>query len=93
MSKVHAGQQRQGGSGNHFEAQVRHTGGKKKKAKKMSEKQRRKKLYAIQAGIKFKLKKDFMSVCRCNGRGTCEACVQKRRQKELDSFPHGSWGE
>ncbi len=76
MSRVHAGQQRQGGSENHFEAQVRHTGGKRKKGKKMSEKQRRKQLYASQAGNKFKPKSEHPGDC------TCSICAEKRRAEK-----------
>ena len=110
MSKVHAGQQRQGGSENHFESQVRHTNGRKNKGKKMSEKQRRSQLYAKQAAEdkakpKSHVPEDvFMSVCHCNGAGTCSVCVALRKgisptagklsgspRKERDSWGYRRW--
>ena len=82
MSKVRAGQQRQGGSENDLEAKVRNTGGKKKGKEKRSQKQIRKDKYAKLIGqTKAKPVVDrygFMTSCHCRGRGTCSCCIQRR---------------
>ncbi|HUX35785.1 MAG TPA: hypothetical protein VMV71_01995 [Candidatus Paceibacterota bacterium] len=86
-TEVHAGQQHQGGGGNTFQKQVRRTGEKGKKGEKMSEKERRKQLYSKQAAEGKERPKAnvheevFMSVCRCNGAGTCSVCVAQRKGK------------
>ena len=83
MARVKAAQQHQGGSGNNFESQVRHSNGGRKKEKR-SQKQIYKDEYAKRIG-QTKPKQVvqehcFMGSCHCRGKGTCTYCVEQKKR-------------